>query len=153
MVLTHTPFTHAPKNRGAALKGAALHPGMVDYVDYDVGRFLAALDRLKLRDKTVVFFTTDNGTVPGVRCRVNGRMVNGGKGTLRETGIRVPLIVSWLGHLERGRRETALIDFSDFFPTIIALARASAPAGVTIDGRSFAPLLRGDPSFKPREWS
>ncbi len=152
MVLTHTPFTHTPKNLTADLKGAALHPGMVDHVDDDVGRLLAALDRLGLRDKTIVFFTTDNGTVSGVRCRVNGRMVNGGKGTLRETGIRAPLIVNWPGHIQGEHTSKALVDFSDFFPTLLDVTGAALPPGVTIDGRSFAPLLRGDVAFRPREW-
>ncbi|GMV95775.1 MAG: sulfatase [Phycisphaerae bacterium] len=153
MVLTHTPFTHTPANRGnESLKGAALHPGMVDHLDGEVGRLLAALERLGLRDRTVVIFTTDNGTVSGVKGMVRGRAVNGGKATLREAGIRVPLIVSWPGQVAAGRATAAPVDFSDFFPTLLELAGAAPPAGVTLDGRSFAPLLRGDPAYRPREW-
>lgn len=178
MVLTHTPFTHTPANQGQDLKGAALHPGMVDHVDGNVGRLLAALDRLGIREHTLVIFTCDNGTVSGVKgrmtldtsspaprasgeagvaaphdvSRVDGLVVNGGKGTLRETGIRVPLIVSWPQHPGGGAMKTELVDFSDFFPTLVELAGGKPPEGVTIDGRSFAGLLKGDAGYRPREW-
>lgn len=150
MVLTHTPLTGTPLNRGQDLKGAALFGGMVDYMDLQVGRLLKALDDLKIRDRTIVILLGDNGTVKGLPCRMNGRLVDGGKATLRETGICVPLIISCPGKTPAGQVSDELIDFSDFFPTLVELAGARMPDGVTIDGRSFAASLSGQLEAKPR---
>ncbi len=150
MVLTHTPFTKTPDNKNTSLEKAALHPGMVDYVDKNVGRLMETLQELGIRDRTIVIFTSDNGTVRGVLGKQNGRVVNGGKGTLFETGIHVPLIVSWPGHTPSGKATDELVDFSDFLPTIVELAGQKPPAGVTIDGRSLAGMLRGQDGGKPR---
>ncbi len=153
MVLTHTPFTKTPHNKDTTAEKIALHPGMVNYVDYLTGRLVDTLDELKLRERTVILFTCDNGTVMGVKGRMNGRLVNGGKGTLTEAGIRVPLIVNWPGRTPAGRVSDELVDFTDFFPTLLEMAGVKPPEGVTLDGRSFAGLLTGRPdAHPPREW-
>ncbi|GMU20455.1 MAG: sulfatase [Phycisphaerae bacterium] len=156
MVLTHTPFTRTPHNRNDTSlpdTGIPLHPGMVDYVDHLVGRLMDALDELRLRENTLVILTSDNGTVRGVKGRMKGRLVNGGKGTLTEAGIGVPLMVSWPGRAPKGTTSTELVDFSDFFPTLLELTGARPPEGVVIDGKSFAATLRGrDESERRREW-
>lgn len=153
MVLTHTPFTKTPHNKDTTAAGIALHPDMVNYVDHLVGRLVSVLDELQIRDRTLVIVTSDNGTVSGVRCRMNGRTVNGGKGKLIETGIRVPLIVNWPGKTPAGQVSDRLIDFTDFFPTLLDLAGVAPPDGVVLDGRSFAAVLQGRPDAQPaREW-
>jgi arylsulfatase A len=68
-----------------------------------------------------------------------------------EGGSRVPLAVSWPGTTPQGKVLPDLVDFSDFFPTFAQLAGAKLPEGVTIDGKSFAPQLKGEPGT-PREW-
>jgi arylsulfatase A len=102
-----------------------------------------------LREKTVIIFTSDNGT-PGVDT-IAGKPLDGRKGTLTEGGSRVPLIVSWRGTIAPGQVRRELVDFSDFFPTLVELAGAKLPEGVTLDGQSFAPQLLSRPG-KPREW-
>jgi len=152
MVLVHTPFTKTPHNRDTSATGVALYPGMIAYMDHLVGRLVQALDELDLRDRTIVLFTSDNGA-PGLRCRANGRVVTGGKGKLTEPGICVPFIVSGPGMVPQGQVSSALVDFTDILPTLVELAGAGLPPGVTIDGRSFARDLtgRGQPQ-RPREW-
>lgn len=103
-----------------------------------MGRVVKALDDLGLRENTVVMFTGDNGT---------GRA---GKGTVTERGVRVPMIVNCPG-LVKPRVLRDLVDFSDVLPTLAELAGAGLPRGVEIDGRSFAPQLRGERG-NPREW-
>lgn len=152
MVLTHTPFTLTPDNRTAPLKGGALHPGMVDYVDKLVDRLLGTLHRLGLDENTLVVLTTDNGTVRGVPARANGIEVNGGKGSLAETGIHVPLIVRWPGRTPPGAVSERLVDFSDFMPTLLEIAGTTPPEGAVLDGVSFADTLRGEPARHPRAW-
>jgi arylsulfatase A-like enzyme len=82
---------------------------------------------------------------------LSGRAIDGAKGSMKEGGSRVPLIVSWKGTTPAGQVLEDLTDFSDFFPTFAELAGAKLPEDVTIDGRSLAPQLmgrRGD----PRQW-
>ncbi len=153
MSLPHTPFTTTPANRDSDLKGIPLFPGMVDYVDILVGRLVQRLEDLGIRHRTVVMFTTDNGTVSGVKCGRHGRLIDGGKATLLESGICVPMIVSCPGRIPEKRVSEELMDISDVFPTLAELAGAELPAGVDLDGRSFAALLQGrDEAHASREW-
>lgn len=125
----------------------------IAYMDKLVGKLAEELHRLKLREKTLLIFVGDNGTAGGEadRSTVQGRRLSGQKGTMLEGGGRVPMIASCPGMTPAGTVVKDLIDFSDFMPTFAELAGAELPKGVTIDGRSFAPQLKGQPG-KPREW-
>lgn len=135
-------------------------------MDHQVGRLIAALDEMELRDNTLVLFTTDNGTAaasylrheggkfvrPPVFSKINGRSVQGGKGQLTDWGTRVPLIASWPGKVESGTTSDALVDFSDFLPTLAAVADAELPQDVKLNGHSFlAPVLGTGKS--DRQWA
>jgi arylsulfatase A-like enzyme len=126
-------------------------PGMVAYLDKNVGRILSTLGDLGIADNTIVFFLADNGSDTGiVNLWGDGVEVRGGKGTLTDRGTHVPLIVRWPGHIQAGATCDDLVDFSDFLPTLCGLGQAPLPAE-TIHGRSFAPQLLGKPG-NPREW-
>ena len=100
------------------------------------GGLVAELDKLGLREKTVILFSTDNGTAPpGYQPehdpdqktgKIGGRPVNGRKGQLLEGGCRVPLIGNWKGTLPAGGVKNDLIDFSDLLPTFADLAAIDA---------------------------
>ena len=153
MVLVHNPFEPTPDSAGDKKKkgGAKDFPDMVAYMDKVVGKVLATLDELKLRENTLVLFTGDNGTTKGVPSKVGDRTVIGGKSTMLDTGSHVPLIASWPGTTPAGKVLDDLVDFSDVVPTICELTGAKPPPNVPIDGRTFAPQLRGEKG-KPREW-
>jgi arylsulfatase A len=125
----------------------------IHYMDKLVGQLVTELDRLKLRDDTVIIFLGDNGVHPGEgdRSTIRGRRISGAKGMMLEGGSLVPCIVSWPGKIAAGKVSPDLVDFSDFFPTISELAGAKLPEGVTIDGKSFASILKGEEGT-PREW-
>jgi arylsulfatase A len=125
---------------------------MVAYVDKMVGRVTAQLEALKLSEKTLVIFTGDNGTHPSLHSTFKGRDVKGDKGRPTDAGTHVPLIAQWKGRIPAGKVNQDLIDFTDFLPTLAEIAGAKPPAGVTIDGHSFAPQLRGQKG-NPREWT
>lgn len=67
-----------------------------------------------------------------------------------EGGSLVPCIASWPGTIPADKVSQNLTDFSDFFPTITELAGGKLPEGVTLDGRSFVPVLKGE-AGNPRE--
>ncbi len=138
---------------------------MVEAMDQRVGRLVGALDRLGLREKTLILFTTDNGTPKRsiitardgklvrepVSSRMGERIIPGGKGDLTDAGTRVPTIANWKGTLPQGESTDAMMDFSDLLPTLADLGGAEIPPEQALDGASFAPLLRGEPG-EGRDW-
>jgi arylsulfatase A len=148
----HGPIVRTPDSKPGADKDQ-LYTDNVEYMDKLVGRLMAELDRLKLRERTVVLFTGDNGTARfGVKAAtVNGKPISGQKATMLEGGSRVPLIVNWPGTAPAGKVNHDLTDFSDFFATFAELGGAKLPDGVTLDSHSFAPQIKGEKGT-PREW-
>jgi arylsulfatase A len=124
----------------------------IRYMDKLVGKLVAELERLKLRDNTLIIFVGDNGTAGGYVdvSTIRGRRISGGKGSMLEGGALVPLIASWPGKTPAGKVSADLIDSSDFLPTFAELAGAKLPVKKVIDGHSFAPQLRGQKG-NPRE--
>ena len=138
---------------------------MVEAMDVRVGRLVAAVNRLGLRESTLILFLGDNGS-PGqsiitaqngkyrrdpVVSRMGNRRISGGKGGLTDTGTRVPLIANWQGTIPGATTSNDLVDVSDFLPTLAELAGTSPPEGVVLDGRSFARQLLGSQG-PHREW-
>ena len=126
----------------------------VAYMDKLVGKLVAELDRLKLRENTLIIFAGDNGTVGREQGRstIHGRVLSGSKGTMLECGALVPCIASWPGRTPADKVSPNLIDLSDFYPTLAEITGASLPAGLTIDGKGFAAQLRGENGNWPRDW-
>ena len=137
-----------------------LYYGNITYLDYQIGRFLDALDRLGLEEDTVVFFSSDNG--PEV-CKVYSGAwrsygtswpYRGQKRQVLEGGVRVPGMVRWVGKIEprvSGTPNSTL----DVLPTLAELAGAHVPSHTELDGASLAGhFLRGDEVVrsKPLFW-
>jgi arylsulfatase A-like enzyme len=145
------PVVATPLNQDTNRSHHAMYADMVRYADNLVGDLVRTLDELKLRDNTLVFIASDNGSESGLTARRNGGDVKGGLYTLTEAGGSVALIANSPKHFPGGRT-VPLADFSDVFPTLCELAGIPLPKGVTLDGKSFAASLR-DPDAKPhREW-
>jgi arylsulfatase A len=125
----------------------------IRYMDKLVGKLVAELERLKLRDNTLVVFMGDNGTAENYadRSTIGGRRLSGQKGSMLEGGALVPLIASWPGTTPAGKVTRQLVDSTDFVPTFAELAGAPLPANRVIDGHSMAAQLRGQ-AGKPRDW-
>jgi arylsulfatase A len=123
------------------------------YMDKLVGQLVAALEKLGLREKTLIVFAGDNGTAveAAPAATVDGRAISGTKGTMLEGGSRVPMIVNWPGTTPAGKVNHDLTDFTDFLPTFAEFAGAKLPEGVKVDGHSFAPQIKGQPGT-PRDW-
>ena len=113
---------------------------MCENIDWNVGRILAKLDELELRENTIVVFFSDNGP--------NGWRWNAGmkgkKGSTDEGGLRSPLFISWQGKLEAGKKIDQISSVIDLFPTLIDLSGIEFEAGNPLDGLSLKPLLIED---------
>jgi arylsulfatase A len=123
------------------------------YMDKLVGQLLAELDRLKLRESTLIVFFGDNGTAKAWadQSTIGGRRLSGEKGSMLEGGSLVPLITSWPGTAPANKVSERMIDSTDFLPTFAELAGTKPPQNDIIDGHSFAAQLRGEKG-QPREW-
>jgi len=116
---------------------------MMEQFDDSIGRILAKIDALGLRENTIVIFNGDNGGLFGDAAQTPHR---GGKAQLHEGGIRVPLLIRWPGVITAGRVSGAPTSTVDFFPTLLELTGKSVAASAVVDGVSLAPHLRGGPA-------
>lgn len=124
-------------------KGTA---AMITRTDKGIGRVFEALERLEIDDRSLVFFTSDNGPhAEGGNDPFffdsNGPL-QGYKRSLHDGGIRVPMIVRWPGHVPAGAVSDVPWYFADFLPTVAEIVGFDLPAG--IDGISILPTLMGD---------
>jgi arylsulfatase A-like enzyme len=130
------------------------HPkyaAMMDRLDHSVGTVLNTLDELKVAQRTLVIFTSDNGGLHVPEGRdpppTHNTPFRAGKGFLYEGGIRVPLLVRWPGTLAPGRIIHTPVISMDWTPTI--LEACAAKSTVEHDGASLVGLLKGE-SLRPR---
>ena len=149
--LTHTPPVPTPSQPDKNAAERELFAGMVRHLDAKVGQFVAALDRLGLRNDTFIIFMTDNATTARYAGTIGGRPWPGVH-NLSEAGLDMPLIVNAPGRIAAGRVSSVLVDCTDIFPTMVELAGGRMPPG-SFDGRSFAGELLGrGTAFRPRDW-
>jgi arylsulfatase A-like enzyme len=112
---------------------------MIESMDDTVGRIRRKLDELKLAERTVVIFASDNGgrvpTTSNLPLRV-------GKGSCYEGGTRVPLIISWPGVTKAGSVSDTPVISMDLYRTLLEIAGAPDAANKGADSVSLVPLLR-----------
>jgi arylsulfatase A-like enzyme len=125
---------------------------MIRYTDLLVGRLCKTLDELRIRERTIIIFTTDNGSGGGHTGTIHGRKIRGGTAKKTENGVCAPFIVNCPGLVPQGVVTDALTDFTDLLPTFAELGGAKVPSDLTIDGVSIAPLLLGKANDSARKW-
>jgi len=121
-------------------QGKPAYAAMVESVDDSVGRVLKTLRQLKLDDRTLVIFTSDNG---GFAKATDNSPLRANKGSNYEGGIRVPLIIKWPGKTQPGSVSRVPVISTDFYPTILAAAGLKLRPHQHIDGRNLVPVLTG----------
>jgi arylsulfatase A len=131
------------------------YAAMVTYLDDAVGKIVASVDELGLRDNTIIIFTSDNGPT----FRLGGAdsdffdssgPLRGRKASAYEGGIRVPFIASWPGKIGADTATDQVAAFWDVLPTLCDLTHAEHPSN--IDGISFLPSLLADGKQKQHEY-
>jgi arylsulfatase A-like enzyme len=140
-----------------AVRGPGEYYANVAHMDHQVGRFLARLDQLGLRENTVIVFTSDNGPVTRdwrhwyeLNLYGSAGDFRGRRNDLYEGGLRVPAIVRWPGRVPAGRVTDAPACGYDLLPTLARIAGAEVPRDRAIDGEDLGPLLQGKPFQRAR---
>ena len=106
----------------------------ISWVDWNLGRVVAELDTLGLRDNTIVVFVADHGYQLGEKGKWSKA------GSLFEMGTRVPLIIHDPRAAGNGKTSTRLVQSLDIYPTLVELCGLSGPSS-GLQGTSLTPLL------------
>ncbi|MDB5341473.1 MAG: sulfatase, partial [Planctomycetaceae bacterium] len=152
LYLAHT-FPHVPLFASPEFKGksrAGIFGDAVEELDWSVGQVLDTLRTEGIAERTLVVFSSDNGPwlIMGDQGGSAG-LLRDGKGSTWEGGMRVPGI-AWMPGRIRPSVTSQLAGTLDLFPTALALAGATPPEGVTIDGSDLALLLFEGRPLAPR---
>jgi arylsulfatase A len=146
LYLPHTAV-HFPLYPGKQWAGKSPHGYYSDWieeVDWSVGRVLDTLRELKLAERTLVIFTSDNGgTTRGLNTPLRGN-----KASTWEGGMRVPTIAWWPGKIPAGTSHDGICGMFDLLPTFAKLAGGKVPADRKLDGADIWPMLSGGPEVK-----
>jgi arylsulfatase len=138
--------------------------GMVEH-DMHVGKFLALLDELGIAEKTMVFYSTDNGPHYNTWPDAASTPFRGEKNTNWEGGWRVPAMVKWPGKIKAGSVSNEIMHHMDWLPTLSAIAGENDIKGklksgysaigrdykVHLDGYNFLPHITGKEGKGPRK--
>ncbi|XP_030428167.1 steryl-sulfatase isoform X2 [Gopherus evgoodei] len=143
----HTALYASKDFKGKSKHG--LYGDAVEEMDWSVGKILDVLEKWNLNDKTLVYFTSDQGahveevsSTGEVHGGYNG-IYKGGKATNWEGGIRVPGLLRWPGMVQAGVHIDEPTSNMDIFPTVVKLAGIPLPKDRIIDGHDLMPLLQG----------
>jgi arylsulfatase A-like enzyme len=140
----YVPFTaphwpHHPNPARAGKSDGGEYGDVVEDLDDQVGRIVAALDTLKLSDNTIIIVTSDNGgDYDGAVGDLRGR-----KGETWEGGQRVPEFVAWPGVTKPGSVIEGMTMNVDIFPTLLSANGIALPKDREIDGKDIQPMLAG----------
>lgn len=163
----HEPVA-SPPELVAKYQDVCWHPDQAQYyanvhnVDLAVGRLVQALEDLKVRDNTLIVFTSDNGPETLNRYRTANRSwgvtahLRGMKLHTHDGGLHVAGIANWPQGIRPGQVVNVPVSALDLLPTASQLAKATLPNDRALDGISLAPLFAGSSLLertKPLIWA
>ncbi|QEG00438.1 Arylsulfatase precursor [Stieleria maiorica] len=120
---------------------------MIEIMDQGIGELLEELDRLQIREQTIVVFASDNGPDPLVQRRFNHDLRET-KYTVYEGGVKVPFLVHWPNKLTPKELHDT-VHFTDVLPTLMELCGFDVPETLELDGASLAGRLTGNADVAP----
>jgi arylsulfatase len=138
----HFPSLAHPEFAGTTGAGD-IGDAMAD-VDYNTGLVLDAVDRLRIRENTIVFWCTDGGAERRWPWHGSPGPWNGFYNTAMEGGIRTPCLIRWPARIPAGQVSNEIVHQIDIFPTLAAAIGADiVPQDRAIDGVNQLPFLEG----------
>ncbi len=136
-------YKKLPKGKG---HNHPSYAAMIESVDENVGRLMAALDQMKLTENTMVIFTSDNG---GVYSLSKQWPLRTGKGSYYEGGIRVPFFIRYPKMIQPNQVSEMPVTNLDIYPTLIELCGAPK-AKKPLDGKSLMPFIKDQKELPKR---
>jgi arylsulfatase A-like enzyme len=133
--MPHKPLAASEKHYKQSTAG--LYGDVLAELDESIGRVLDCLKQNKLDEKTLIFFTSDNG--PWYGGSTGG--LRGMKGSTYEGGFRVPMIARWPGQIPAGQTIDQLAVMMDLFATTLKVTETQVPDARPLDGRDLMPML------------
>ncbi len=141
-VMPHVPIFASQVFKGRSQAG--LYGDVMEELDWSVGEVLATLRRLKLEEKTLVIFISDNGPFLSYGEHAGSAVpLREGKLTTFEGGVRVPCLVRWTAHVPASRVCSEPFMGIDWLPTLTEIVGGKLPE-LEIDGLSAKSLLLGE---------
>ncbi len=128
--------------------GRRTYAAMQASMDDAIGEVMARLRLTGQEERTLIFFLSDNGGWPKV---ADNGILRGGKTTMWEGGIRVPILVQWKGHLPAGKTYDQPVIQLDILPTALAAAGVSVRPEWKLDGVNLLPFLNGEDTSAPHD--
>jgi len=146
------PQEYIDKFKQIADPNRRVYAAMINAMDDQIGRVVAALDKRKMRDNTLIIFQSDNGgpasamftgeiDMSKVKIPANNGPYRDGKGTLYEGGTRVIALANWPGHIKPGSVADQPIHMVDMYPTLTGLAGAPPGKSKPLDGLDVWPVI------------
>lgn len=130
----HTPLLASPPFKDKSQQG--LYGDMIEEMDANCGQILDTLRANGLDQRTLVIFSSDNGSASAAAIPFHG-----GKGSSWEGGMRVPFIARWPQRIPAGLESNAIVTMMDVMPTVAAITGASLAKNVRIDGEDVSEVL------------
>lgn len=150
MTEPHVPRMPATRFKGKS--GLGLRGDVILQMDWAVGELLNKLKNLKLDQNTIVIFSSDNGPVlddgyqDDAVVKLSGHTpagpMRGGKYSALEGGTRIPLLISWPGHI-KPQTSDALVSQIDLLASFAAFTNQAIPAGDARDSENILPAFFG----------
>ena len=150
----HTPimgdnrFVQKYLDKGIA-STEAKYASMIEGMDKSLGDIMKYLEKKKIDDNTIILFMSDNGGLSaharGGDPHTHNAPLSSGKGSMREGGIREPMLVKWPDVIKPETVSRHQVIIEDFYPTILEMAGIDSLSTVQIvDGESFVSVLKGE---------
>jgi arylsulfatase A-like enzyme len=144
----------------------AKYASMIESMDKALGDLMNFTEEKGIAENTIIVFMSDNGGLSAVarggEKHTHNLPLSSGKGSIREGGIREPMLVKWKGITTPNSINSNYLIIEDFYPTILEMAGVQDyQVPQTIDGKSFIPLLKNNKSTAqnrplfwhyPNEW-
>jgi arylsulfatase A-like enzyme len=152
----HTPIVPTKEWQGKS--GLGKYGDFVMETDWAVGEVLKALDEQQLTEKTIVFFTSDNGCSPAAKVEQLEKQghypsarFRGYKADIWDGGHRIPFIVRWPGRIKAGSQCGQLVCLTDLMATCAEITGITLPPNAGEDSVSILPALLGTATKPLRE--
>jgi arylsulfatase A-like enzyme len=122
-----------------------VYAAMIENMDENIGRLLNKIDSLGLTDNTIIIFTSDNGGLSTAEgSPTNNGALRAGKGWLYEGGLRVPLIITWLGNIKAGQVSEMPVSSVDIFSTFYKAIYKNDVKNKAVDGKDIIGLVANE---------